>query len=207
MQQNLETSEKLFNFVATNDSYKSNKFHNLTTIYMGKGFIKSTETRYIDENGQERVVTTQKEYAYKSNEDSFYMVFIKFVKWMYGIKSVSALKLLPRLLEMAQFNTGEISLSTGMRAQLMTELNLSKSVFTRALNELLENGALFPKVLVTKNEDGSETKTEIKGEYIVNPEMFWKGDLKKRRQLTIIMKSELEDEEQEEYNFEEQKEF
>jgi hypothetical protein len=47
---------------------------------MGKGFIKSTETRYIDENGQERVVTTQKEYAYKSNEDSFYMVFIKFVK-------------------------------------------------------------------------------------------------------------------------------
>lgn len=126
---------------------------------------------------------------------------------MYGIKSVSALKLLPRLLEMAQFNTGEISLSTGMRAQLMTELNLSKSVFTRALNELLENGALFPKVLVTKNKDGSETRTEIKGEYIVNPEMFWKGDLKKRRQLTIIMKSELEDEEQEEYNFEEQKEF
>lgn len=47
---------------------------------MAKGFIKSSERTFFDENGQMQVQTTQKEFKFKSEEDKFYMVFIDFVK-------------------------------------------------------------------------------------------------------------------------------
>ena len=155
---------------------------------MGKGFIKSEERTLYDENGVKRVETVQKDFAYKTDEDSFYMVFIDFVKWMYGITSVGSLKLLPALLEIAKFNTGQISLTPGLRQQLMTKLDLSKSSFTRALNDLVDNNALF-KCYEVDEDTGEITDKEIKGEFTINPEMFWKGDLKKRKELRVTFTS------------------
>lgn len=90
---------------------------------------------------------------------------------MYGITSVGSLKLLPALLEVAKFNTGQISLTPGLRQQLMTRLDLSKSSFTRALNDLIDNNAIF-KCYEVDEETGEVTDKEIRGEYTVNPEMF-----------------------------------
>jgi hypothetical protein len=108
---------------------------------------------------------------------------------MYNITSVASLKLLPRLLEEAEFNTGNISLSPGKRDAIQTELNMSKSTFTRALNDLIENKAIFRTYFTPVNEDTGELledqRKEIKGEYIVNPEMFWKGNLKDRTELRV----------------------
>jgi hypothetical protein len=48
---------------------------------MAKGFIKSTESIYIDSNGQESVKTVTKEFVHKVTEsEPFYMVFIDYVK-------------------------------------------------------------------------------------------------------------------------------
>lgn len=47
---------------------------------MAKGFIRQTETSVIDENGIERVHTDTKEFVYKTKQDSFYMVFVKYVQ-------------------------------------------------------------------------------------------------------------------------------
>lgn len=156
---------------------------------MAKGFIRSTERTITDENGIQRVQTTEKEFRFKSEEDPFYMVFVDFVKWMYNITSVASLKLLPRLLEEAEFNTGNISLSPGKRDAIQTELNMSKSTFTRALNDLIENKAIFRTYVTPIDEETGELledqKREVKGEYIVNPEMFWKGNLKDRTELRI----------------------
>lgn len=157
---------------------------------MAKGFIKSSERTFFDENGQMQVQTTQKEFKFKSEEDKFYMVFIDFVKWMYNITSVNSLKLLPKLMEIAEFDTGVVTISTGIRAQFMKELGLSQATFTRAINDLLENEAMQKMYLEETNEDtGEVTKTELKGQYVINPEMFWKGDLKKRKELSVIFKS------------------
>jgi len=136
---------------------------------MSKGFINSTERTVYDEYGNPRVETTEKQFSYKTDEDSFYMVFIDFVKWMYNITSINSLKLLPKLMEIAEFNTGKITLSPGLRKQLLADLNLSPATFTRALNDLIENNALF-KVFSTNKSTGEVT--ELKGEYTVNPEMF-----------------------------------
>lgn len=159
---------------------------------MSKGFIKSTEKTWTDENGQIQSSTVEKEFVYKTLEDEFYMIFVNFVKWMYGIKSISAIKLLLKLLEIAQFNTGEVSISSGLRADLISELEISSSMFSKAINELLVNNALFPKIKsITKN--GEKINKIIKNEYIINPEMFWKGELRKRKDLRIIFQSKEED--------------
>ncbi len=156
---------------------------------MAKGFIKSSERTYTDENGIQRVQTIEKEFHYKSEEDPFYMVFIDFVKWMYNITSVGSLKLLPKLLEIAEFNSGKISLSPGKRDEIQKELQMSKSTFTRALNDLIENNAIFKTYSTPIDEETGEIleseKKEIKGEYLVNPEMFWKGSLKDRAELRV----------------------
>jgi hypothetical protein len=47
---------------------------------MAKGFIRSSERTITDENGIQRIQTTEKEFRFKSEEDPFYMVFVDFVK-------------------------------------------------------------------------------------------------------------------------------
>lgn len=160
---------------------------------MAKGFIKSSERTYYDENGNKKVETIEKDFHYKTDEDKFYMVFVNFVKWMYNITSVNSLKLLPKLMELAEFDTGEVVLSAGLRNQLQKELKLAPATFTRALNDLIENNAI-QKVFIeeTDEETGEVFQTEVKGQYLINPEMFWKGDLKKRKELSIVFKSKSE---------------
>lgn len=169
---------------------------------MAKHFIRSSERTITDENGVQRVQTVDKEYVFKSEEDPFYMVFVDFVKWMYNITSVGSLKLLPRLLEEAEFNTGNLSLSPGKRDAIQKELKMSKSTFTRALNDLIDNGAIFRTYIIPVDEETGELleseKKEAKGEYIVNPEMFWKGALKERRGLKVKFEAILDEQKQSE---------
>lgn len=51
----------------------------------------------------------------------------------------------------------------------MEELGIKKSSFTQALNQLIENKALFQETIV--NSSTGEIKP-IKGDYTINPEMF-----------------------------------
>lgn len=167
---------------------------------MAKGFISSSERTVYDEYGNSRVETLEKNFLYKSDEDSFYMVFVDFVKWMYNITSVNSLKLLPKLMELAEFNTGVITLSSGIRKAIEDELGLSSATFTRALKDLIDNNALSKVYLKEVNEDTGEIikTTELKGQYMINPEMFWKGELRKRKTLKVTFKSEPEDDKKEE---------
>lgn len=163
---------------------------------MSKGFIHSTERTVYDEYGKPKIETTEKQFSYKTDEDSFYMVFVDFVKWMYNITSVNSLKLLPKLMEIAEFNTGEITLSSGIRKKIEQQLKLSPATFTRALNDLIENDVLRKVFLKEVDEETGEvfSTTELKGQYMINPEMFWKGELKKRKTLSVVFKSTPEEE-------------
>lgn len=93
-------------------------------------------------------------------------------------------------MEIAEFNTGEITLSSGVRKQIEEELGLSSATFTRALNDLIDNNAIY-RVYVDKTDksSGEISKVELKGQYKVNPEMFWKGELKKRKNMIVTFKS------------------
>lgn len=160
---------------------------------MAKGFIKSNEVIYKDENGIERKRTVSKEFTHKTDQDRFYMTFIDYVKWIYGLTTITTLKVLYQLLEIAEYNTGEISLSPGKRQEIMDAIGIKKSAFTQALNQLVESGALEIKYRVDsngniiKNKDGAPEI--VRGEYRISPEMFWKGELKKRAELKVTFET------------------
>jgi hypothetical protein len=107
---------------------------------------------------------------------------------MYNVKSATTIKILHQLMEMADFNSGEVSLSTGKRKEIMYRFNISRSSFTQSLNYLIEQNILQQKFYVDQST-GEVTNEEIKGEYRINPDMFWKGDLKKRKELRVTFEA------------------
>lgn len=155
-----------------------------------RGFVTSTTSTVIDENGIERTRTETKKFVYKTDEEPFYNVFIKYIRWMFDINSVVTLKVLAYLLEIAEFNTGRVSLTAGERVRLMEYAIITKSAVTRALKELMEAGAITQVYRVNK-ETGEQVL--MRGEYMINPQMFWKGDLKKRKKLIVEFRAEYDD--------------
>lgn len=79
-------------------------------------------------------------------------------------------------MELAEFNTGKVVLSAGTRAKLIEELGMSRSLFTKAITDLVENKAISKVTEPIVDKDTGEIipnkVKEIKGEYIINPEMF-----------------------------------
>lgn len=157
---------------------------------MGKGFIQSNEVIYKDENGIERRRTVSKEFTHKIDQDKFYMTFIDYVKWIYGLTTITTLKVLYKLLEIAEYNTGEVSLSPGKRQEIMESIGIKKSAFTQALNQLVESGALEVKY---KTDKDTGELIPVRGEYRISPEMFWKGELKKRTELKVTIETKYTD--------------
>jgi predicted transcriptional regulator len=157
---------------------------------MAKGFIKSNEVIYKDENGIERKRTVSKEFTQKVDQDKFYMTFIDYVKWIYGLTTITTLKVLYKLLEIAEYNTGEVSLSPGKRQEIMEDIGIKKSAFTQALNQLVESGAIEVKY---KTDKETGELIPIRGEYRISPEMFWKGELKKRTELKVTFEAKYTD--------------
>ena len=177
----------------------------LNKVYenMAKGFYKSKETIYKDENGIERKRTISKEFIHKTDQDKFYMTFVDYVKWIYGLTTITPLKLLYQLLELAEYNTGEFSLSPGRRQEIMERLGIKKSAFTQALNQLVESGAVELKYKLDESgnpvykvdpETGEQLPEIIRGEYRISPAMFWKGELKKRAELKVTFEAQYTDE-------------
>ena len=123
----------------------------------------------------------------------FYMTFIDYVKWIYGLTTITTLKVLYKLLEIAEYNTGEVSLSPGKRQEIMESIGIKKSAFTQALNQLVESGALEVKYKLDNTGNiiiGKNGEPEIvRGEYRISPEMFWKGELKKRAELKVTFET------------------
>lgn len=153
-----------------------------------KRLINSTERKFYDENGNLKVETTAKTIVHKSIEDSFYMAFTNYIMWIYQVKSTATLKILYKILEKAEFNTGRVDITAGFRSQLESELDLCKSQITKSLTELTNK-----KVLIQQTQTKNGKEIPLKGCYMVNPEMFWKGDLKTRKELKITFESIPED--------------
>lgn len=105
----------------------------------------------------------------KIKEDSFYMTFIDFISpFINGLKtSDNARRVLTWLCSNAEFNTGKVSLTTSSRNRLCKELEISSNTLTNNLRKLKENNLISGE----------------KGEFYIDPQIFWKGDLNARRKL------------------------
>lgn len=119
------------------------------------------------ETGELVTLETQKVFTEKINPEHFYMTFIDYVAPIYQLHSEVARKMLDWMCENAGFNTGIVDLSTSKRNQMCKDLEITTNQVTNNLKKL--------KDLKLISGD--------KGTFTVNPEIFWKGDAKSRRDI------------------------
>ena len=81
-------------------------------------------------------------------------------------------------------------MSPGKRQEIMESIGIKKSAFTQALNQLVESGALEVKY---KTDKDTGELIPVRGEYRISPEMFWKGELKKRTELKVTIETKYTD--------------
>ena len=127
------------------------------------------EVQYLDkETGELITSTTEKTYSYKlKDNDEFTMTYNNYIlKAMSNIKSEKTFILFFHIMDLANYNTGEIVISSPIRKKICKEMEIKNSNFTKYINELKQH-----KVIA-----GS------RGLYLINPEIFWKGDRNVRNQ-------------------------
>lgn len=131
------------------------------------GILKSiAEQEVVDHTTGEVIkTTTVKEYREKvKSTDKFYMTFIS---PLYQVKSDSAKNLLRWMCCHAEYNTGRVILSAGVRDKICTELQVKNNTITNNL-AILKKAKLI---------SGS------RGEFYINTSIFWKGDIDTREKL------------------------
>lgn len=126
------------------------------------------QKEFIDcETGEVKSIEVSKVFTTKVNSDAFYMTFIDYLSPIFNLKSDAAKTLLVWLCTHAEFNSGIVSLSAADRKQICIDLNITNSTISNNLKKLSELNLIYGK----------------DGKYTINPQVFWKGDLKERDRL------------------------
>lgn len=135
---------------------------NINTIKMKRKFLESTSITVRDPKTGLDVKTDAVKVHVVTMEDfdRFYMVYFNMLKTFYEIKYLKDVMLLFKLCEMANFNTGKISLGADDRVSLCAFINVKNSHLSSGLRRLTELGLIFGK----------------KGSYVINEGAFWRGD-------------------------------
>lgn len=139
------------------------------------------QTQTVDVNtGEILQYETQKTFTKKIKTDRFYMVFIDFISPLFNLKTDTAKSILVWLCCKAEYNTGKVLLPSAVRKDLCAELSISPNTLTNNLKKLKDLKLISGE----------------KGEFIINPQIFWKGDTQTRDQFlnteTIKITFELE---------------
>lgn len=135
---------------------------------MAKKFItKSNIIERINSDGEVTHVETHKEIVHVSKSDSFYMLYSGYTDIIMQLKNLSDVKVFAVLCDMAEFNTGAVHMNKLQREALADLSGVSYTNLSKNLKRLSDVGAIAL-------DDGS---------YIINPEVFWKGDLATRNNV------------------------
>ena len=100
-------------------------------------------------------------------KEEFCFTFLNPLRDIIGLKSIVDLKVLYVLCNMAEFNTGKVSMSTNRRDEICEILGITYNTLANSISRLKKNNFI----------------TDKKRDYTINPAYFWKGDLKTRDQL------------------------
>lgn len=119
------------------------------------------------QSGEITTIESTKSFSIPISAENFYMVFIGAMQGFYQIDCLTDVKVLAKLCERAEFNTGRVLLTTQVRKQIMDELKIPTQTVSNSLNRL-------KKLHLIEGERGT---------YQVNPKVFWRGDTNHRAQL------------------------
>jgi predicted transcriptional regulator len=109
-----------------------------------------------------------KTYVIKLDDtDKFFMIYYNMLRGFYQIKYLKDVMLLIRLVEMADYNTGTVTIAAKTREDLCKELEVTRSNLSPMFKRLVDLELIFGE----------------KGVYTINEGVFWKGDASIRRDI------------------------
>lgn len=134
-----------------------------------KHFVSSKRIEHIDpETGE--ITTTETDKLVTVNlgkQEEFFMVFCNYLSSFYGLKYADDIKMVVKLNEWAQFDTGHVDLTPSKRLDIMNGLGMRNDAISKSLKRLRDKGLI----------------SGDRGSYVINPIIFWKGDKAKRKDL------------------------
>lgn len=123
---------------------------------------------YINaETGEVTRMELTKSFSYKCTEDKFIMVFYEFIRSISDLKGSKSFHVLIELVRFADWNTGYVALTTKRRDEICKVLGIAKNNLSTYLKDLVNSKLIYGK----------------QGDYKINPQIFWKGELDKRREI------------------------
>lgn len=130
--------------------------------------MQSVETEKVDKKTGEVLKRTESVSVVKREVEPFFLTYSKEIMALYG-KSIfnATTKVLWKLLEYAEYNTGKVYMNAQRTKEIMEECNIGKSTYYRAIEEL-------------KNERIIQGD---KSTFVIAENMFWKGDRQARDKL------------------------
>jgi hypothetical protein len=129
------------------------------------------QTQIVDVNtGEVMEYETQKVFTKKIKNDHFYMTYIDFISPLFNLRTDTAKSVLEWMCCRAEYNTGKVALTTSARKELCEHLDISPNTLTNNLKKLKD-------LKIISGE---------KGEFIINPQIFWKGDSQSRDNMLNI---------------------
>lgn len=99
--------------------------------------------------------------------EEFYMTYINSMGNYFNLTAALDYKILAKLCCKAQFNTGAVSVTSGIRKNWIEEFKTSNQNISNSLKRLKENKLI----------------SGTSGEFLINPLVFWKGDNEERKKL------------------------
>lgn len=134
-----------------------------------KHFLESTTISRVDKETGE-ITETEVKKLVKINmgkQEEFYMTYCQYLAPLYQLTYADDIKLIVKLCELGQYDTGKVQLSSARRGEITETLGLHNSNISKSLKRLVQ------KQLISGE----------KGEYQLNPVIFWKGDRAVRKEI------------------------
>lgn len=135
---------------------------------MSKYITRSVHSEITDPvTGEIRSYTDRVEVV-KNEVEPFFLTYSREILALYG-KSIfnATTKVLWKLLEIAEYNTGKVYVTTERRNNIMSACGISRASYDRAVRELVE----------------ADIMTKEGNTYTIRENMFWKGDRDERKKL------------------------
>lgn len=135
---------------------------------MSKFSTRTRSSRHLDMKTGELRESTDIVEVVKNEVEPFFLTYSREILALYG-KSIfnATTKVLWKLLEIAEYNTGKVYVTTERRNNIMSICGISRASYDRAVRELVE----------------AEIMTKEGNTYTIRHDMFWKGDRDERRKL------------------------
>lgn len=147
-----------------------------------KLLTKITERTIDTDTGE---VIDEKSLQYLAeNEKEFYITYCK-VLGLFKDMKLGEIKTLAWLVSNSHFNNNMVVVTSGVKKKISNEMDISIGSVNNSLTPLVKKGILY------RDADSSERRD---GVYYINPEYYWKGDLKERKKaLRIVLGVKKED--------------